>query len=95
MSARRRRMYGVTNMNTKNAATANIDNDLGADLDRRLEALARRVLGIETLKKRNSDSLDFHDVAVWQVKAALEQAFALGYDDAVQETAETSNAAEI
>ncbi len=39
-------------------------------------AIAQQHLGIETLKKRNRDSLDFHDVSVWGVKAALEAAYA-------------------
>lgn len=33
---------------------------------------------IETLETRNSDGLDFHDVAVWAIRAALEAAFAAG-----------------
>ena len=38
-------------------------------------AIARRYLGIPTLETRRSDSLDFHDVAVWQLKAALQAAY--------------------
>ena len=33
---------------------------------------------LETLETRNSDGLDFHDVAVWSIRAALEAAFAAG-----------------
>lgn len=46
----------------------------------RLQALeaARRALGIETLETRNSDRLDFHDLAVWNVRAALEAAYEAG-----------------
>ena len=33
---------------------------------------------VETLETRNSDSLDFHDVSVWSIKAALEDAFIAG-----------------
>ena len=33
---------------------------------------------VQTLKTRNSDELDFHDVAVWEIKAALEDAFIAG-----------------
>jgi hypothetical protein len=33
---------------------------------------------VETLETRKSDSLDFHDVAVWSIKAALEDAFIAG-----------------
>ena len=34
--------------------------------------------GIETLDTRNSDSLDFHDMAVWQIKEMMEAAWQLG-----------------
>jgi len=34
--------------------------------------------GIITLDTRKSDSLDFHDCAVWQIKAMLEEAFQMG-----------------
>ena len=43
-------------------------------LDELLAAIARDTLHIDTLETRKSDSLDFHDVAVWSVKAALEAA---------------------
>ena len=43
-----------------------------------LEAIARRVLAIPTLETRKSDRLDFHDVAVWSVREALEHAFNAG-----------------
>ena len=32
----------------------------------------------ETLETRNSDGLDFHDVAVWAIRDALEAAYAAG-----------------
>ncbi len=40
--------------------------------------LAQQHLGIETLETRNRDSLDFHDVSVWGIKAALKAAYAAG-----------------
>ena len=43
-----------------------------------LEIAARHFHSIETLETRNSDSLDFHDVAVRPIRAALEAAFAAG-----------------
>ena len=43
-----------------------------------LEAIAADMLSIETLATRNSDRLDFHDVAVWTLKAALNAAFEAG-----------------
>jgi len=35
-------------------------------------------LTLETLETRNSDSLDFHDVAVWAIKDALQEAYEAG-----------------
>lgn len=43
-----------------------------------IHQIARRHLGIETLAVRNSDSLDFHDVGVAGVSAALQAAFEAG-----------------
>lgn len=40
--------------------------------------IAAKHFPIETLETRNSDGLDFHDVAVWSIRAALEAAFAAG-----------------
>lgn len=40
--------------------------------------IARRLLGIETLETQNSDSQDFHDLAVWQVRDALQAAYDAG-----------------
>ena len=40
-------------------------------LNKILTGIAQKNLpGIETLQTRNSDGLDFHDVAVWSIKAA-------------------------
>ena len=43
-----------------------------------LTLIAQKHLGIETLETRRSDSLDFHDVAVWAIRSALEAAYAAG-----------------
>jgi len=43
-----------------------------------LEIAAKHFHSIETLETRNSDRLDFHDVAVWAIRAALVAAFAAG-----------------
>jgi hypothetical protein len=37
-------------------------------------------LFIETLETQNSDRSDFHDVAVWSIKSALEAAYAAGIE---------------
>lgn len=33
---------------------------------------------VETLETRKSDDFDFHDVAVWEIRKALEDAFIAG-----------------
>ncbi|MCP3163153.1 DUF6900 domain-containing protein [Myxococcus qinghaiensis] len=43
-----------------------------------LERIAREEMNIETLKTRNSGSLDFYEVAVWQLRDALEAAYQAG-----------------
>lgn len=43
-----------------------------------LDHIAQTILGLETLATRNSDRLDFHDLAVWNIKAALQAAFEAG-----------------
>lgn len=40
--------------------------------------IAARHFFIETLETRNRDRLDFHDVAVWAMRTALEDAFEAG-----------------
>ena len=59
-------------MTTKTAAPAEGPSDA------LLLDIAARHFFLETLDARNSDSLDFHDVAVWSIRAALEEAFAAG-----------------
>jgi len=49
-----------------------------SERDRIIREIASRVLGIETLETRNRNGLDFHDVAVWSIREALETAFAAG-----------------
>ena len=50
-------------------------------MDQRAKTLAKIAsmhLHLETLETRNNDSLDFHDMAIWSVKAALEAAYEAG-----------------
>lgn len=42
--------------------------------------IAQKHLGIDTLETRNSDRLDTHNVAVWQIRDALEAAFKAGVE---------------
>lgn len=43
-----------------------------------IHQIAQKHLGIETLETRKSDRLDFHDLAVWCLEAALKAAFEAG-----------------
>ena len=47
-------------------------------MDEYLESIAQEFLHIETLETRNSDELDFHEISVWGLKEALQQAFLTG-----------------
>jgi hypothetical protein len=44
--------------------------------------IAKQMLCIETLETRNSDSLDFHDLAIWSVREALVAACEAGRQSA-------------
>ena len=46
--------------------------------DKTLAEIAANHLHLETLETRDSDSLDFHDMAVWSIEAALEAAYEAG-----------------
>lgn len=43
-----------------------------------LEQIAQRRLRLETLETRKSDRLDFHEVAVWNIQDALNDAYEAG-----------------
>lgn len=43
-----------------------------------LTQIANKHLHLDTLEERRSDDLDFHDLAVWSIRAALEAAYKAG-----------------
>ena len=43
-----------------------------------LNQIAKKHLHVKTLEARNSDHLDFYEVAVWSLKEALEEAYRAG-----------------
>ncbi len=51
-------------------------------LERALQQIAQEHLSVETLQTRHSDSLDFHDLSVWQLRTALQAAFEAGRSSA-------------
>lgn len=50
------------------------------ELDAILAEIADRHLSIDTLEEQHSDSLDFHEVSVWDLRAALAAAHTAGYE---------------
>lgn len=52
--------------------------------DKIIASIAAEHLNVDTLETRRSDSLDFHEVGVWNIKAALEAAFAAGVQAAAK-----------
>jgi hypothetical protein len=59
-------------------------------IDKILAGIASKHLDIETLQTRKSDSLDFHEVAVWTLRDALEAAFTAGVEQARQAASKTT-----
>jgi len=51
-------------------------------MNKAIEKIAREFLDLETLKTRKHDSLDFHELAVWQIEAALKEAYLQGREAA-------------
>ena len=47
-------------------------------MNKTIDRIALEILNLHTLDTRNRDALDFHDLAVWKIKAALEAAYAAG-----------------
>jgi len=68
-------------MTTKNTKPSSLAQETALETTVRLAAIkqiARDELGLETLDARNSDQLDFHELAVWQIKTALLKAYEAG-----------------
>lgn len=57
---------------------------LPAKAEKAIARIALEHCRIETLEERRSDRLDFHDVAVWNLKAALEAAYLEGMKHAME-----------
>ncbi len=69
-----------------------IEKALAGNQDATIRLIASDVLGIETLDTRNSDGLDFHDLAVCQVRKALEAAYEAGRRASANARANTCDA---
>ena len=49
-----------------------------SNMNEQLLKIAKTILDLETLETRKSDSLDFKEQAIWNIKEALEQAYKAG-----------------
>jgi len=68
-------------MTTKNAKPSSLAQETAIETTVRLATInkiAREELELETLDARNSDRLDFHELAVWRVRKALLKAYEAG-----------------
>ena len=66
------------NRNLASLRTARTQMATPPTREEEIESIARRVLKIETLETRNSDALDFHELAVWAIQEALDAAYEAG-----------------
>ena len=55
------------------------------NIDPLLTSIANEELLIDTLETRFSDRLDFHDLAVWQLREALKTAYEAGVEAGTQQ----------
>ena len=53
--------------------------------DNHIRRIARDILGIESIETRNADTLDFHELSVWQIRQALLAAYQAGRRAAADE----------
>lgn len=59
-----------------------VDPKALTDKAQAIAEIANRVLGLQTLDTQNSDSLDFHDLSVASIRAALDAAYESGFRNA-------------
>ena len=57
-----------------------LNQEIQETFDQILTQISQKTLSINTLETRNMDNLDFHEVAVWQIKDALRAAFVAGME---------------
>jgi len=49
-----------------------------SDKDTTIKKIALTKLGLKTVTTQRSDSKDFHELAIWNIKSALEEAYDAG-----------------
>lgn len=70
-------------MSTSRTTSAN-RRKIAATARRRIEAIARRSLFIDTLRVTSSDAADFHERHVTLIRDALERAWHDGFNEALR-----------
>lgn len=55
-----------------------IESDLDPAVEQAVAEIAHRLLHLDTIETRNSDALDFHELAVWSIREALAAAYHAG-----------------
>jgi len=53
--------------------------------DEWVDEISKHTLEIPTLESRNVDRLDFHELSVWAIRRALEQAYEAGFEQGALE----------
>jgi len=51
---------------------------LETQVQQKLDEIGCALFGVRTLETQNSDSLDFHDIPVWNIREALARAYSMG-----------------
>jgi hypothetical protein len=65
-------------MNGDRRTTVQSKKQAAKRMDEAVAQIAKETLYIETMETRSSDELDFHDLAIWRIRAALEAAYKAG-----------------
>lgn len=63
------------------------------EINSMLTAIANLKMGVDTLKTRHNDDIDFYDRPVWRIKQALEAAYNLGAENGIVYDFEEENKA--
>jgi len=71
------KLYTVNHQGRTDRVTVPEREDHAA-METAIREIANRVLDLGTLETQNSDRWDFHELAVWEIKAALEAAYQAG-----------------
>lgn len=67
-----------------NADDPNLAGHVTAAAEASITKIARQILRLETLETRNSDALDFREMAVWAIREALLEAYEAGAEAATR-----------